>query len=264
MVQVSAREVKALRDATGAGMMDAKRALIEAAGDPAEAAEVLKRKGLAKAAERADRDASEGAVAIAVADGGGSASLVYLRSETDFSAKAEDFAACTSEIADAVLADGPDAAAAFADRIDGLRLAKKENISLAAALRVRADEGNTLDTYLHRQDGRGVNGVIVEGAGVEAEVLHQVALHVAFAKPRYLHRDEVPPADVERERASLLALTKAEGRPEQAWDKIVQGRLAGWFRESVLLEQGLHGERTTVAQSIGAGRIVRFEQACLG
>ncbi len=262
MVQVSAREVKALRDATGAGMMDAKRALIEAAGDPAEAAELLKRKGLAKAAQRADREAAEGAVAVAMGDG--VASLVHLRSETDFSAKAADFLACTEEIAEAVRDGGPEAAGAFDGRIDGLRLSKKENISLGTVVQVRAGEGNRLDAYLHRQDGRGVNGVIVEGEGVDAEVLHQVALHVAFAKPRYLDRGEVPDADVERERASLLEITKAEGRPEAAWDKIVQGRLTGWFRESVLAEQGLHGDKTPVSQSIGSGRIVRFEQAYLG
>ncbi|MDE0654912.1 MAG: translation elongation factor Ts [bacterium] len=262
MVQVSAREVKTLRDATGAGMMDAKRALIEAAGDPAEAAEILKQKGLAKAAARSDRDAAEGAIAVALGDG--VASLVHLRSETDFSAKAADFLSCTQEIAEAVRDGGAAAAERFADRIDELRLAKKENISLGTVLQVRAGEGNTLDTYVHRQDGRGVNGVIVEGSGVDAETLHQVALHVAFAKPRYLARDEVPPAEVERERASLLEITKAEGRPEAAWDKIVQGRLTGWFRESVLLEQGLHGDKTTVSQSIGGGRIVRFQQAYLG
>lgn len=262
MVQVSARDVKALRDATGAGMMDAKRALIEAAGDPVGAAEILKRKGLAKAAERADREASEGAIAIAA--GSGAASLVHLRSETDFSAKAEDFAACVQEIADAVLAGGPEAAAAFADRIDALRLAKKENISLGPAVRVTAAGDNVIDTYLHRQDGRGVNGVIVEGSGVDPETLHQISLHVAFAKPTYLDRSEVPAADVERERAAALEIVKEQGKPEAAWDKITEGRLTGWFRESVLLEQGLHGDKTTVGQVVGDGRIVRFEQACLG
>ncbi len=262
MVQVSARDVKALRDATGAGMMDAKRALIEAAGDPDEAAEILKRKGLAKAAERSDREAAEGAIAIAA--GAGAASLVHLRSETDFSAKADDFAACTQEIAEAVLAGGPEAAAAFADRVDALRLAKKENISLGTTVRVAAAEGNVIDTYLHRQDGRGVNGVIIEGSGIDHETLHQIALHIAFAKPAHLDRSEVPAADVERERASALEITKQQGKPEAAWDKIVEGRLTGWFRESVLLEQGLHGDKTTVGQVIGAGRIVRFEQAYLG
>ena len=262
MVQVSAREVKALRDATGAGMMDAKRALVEAAGDPTEAAEILKQKGLAKAAARSERAAVEGAIAVALGDG--VASLVHLRAETDFSAKAADFLSCTEEIAEAVRDGGADAAGHFHDRIDELRLSKKENISLGTVVQVRAGEGNTLDTYVHRQDGRGVNGVIVEGSGVDAEILHQVALHIAFAKPRYLDRDEVPEADVARERASLLEITKAEGRPEAAWDKIVQGRLTAWFRESVLLEQGLHGDKTSVARSIGGGRIVRFEQAYLG
>ncbi len=262
MVQVSAKEVKALRDSTGAGMMDAKRALIEAAGDPAEAAEILKRKGLAKAAERGDREAAEGAIAVATAEG--VASLVHLRSETDFSAKAKDFQACVQAIADAVLQEGPEATAAFEDRIDELRLAKKENISLGSAVRVRGGVGNRLDVYLHRQDGRGVNGVIVEGRDIDSEVLHQVALHIAFAKPRYLDRSEVPEADVARERASLLEVTKSEGRPEAAWDKITEGRLGAWFRESVLLEQGLHGDKTSVAKSIGNGSIVRFEQAYLG
>lgn len=260
MVQVSARDVKALRDDTGAGMMDAKRALIEAAGDPTEAAEILKRRGLAKAAARAGREAAEGAIAIAA--GASAASLVHLRSETDFSAKSDDFGACVEELADAVLADGPEAAAAFADRIDALRLAKKENISLATVVRVTTADGNIIDTYLHRQDGRGVNGVIVEGSGVDPETLHQIALHIAFAKPSYLDRGEVPAADVERARASALEM--AEGRPEAARNKIVEGRLTGWFRESVLLEQGLHGEKTTVGQVVGSGRIVRFEQAYLG
>ena len=262
MVQISAREVKALRDSTGAGMMDAKRALVEAAGDPAEAAEILKRKGLAKAAERADRSAAEGA--IAVATGGDAASLVHLRSETDFSAKADDFLACVEEIAAAVLEEGVAAAAGFEGRIDDLRLAKKENISLGQVHRVRAGEGNSLDVYLHRQDGRGVNGVVVEGRGIDAETLHGVALHIAFAKPAYLERGEVPTGEVESARDSLLEITKAEGRPAAAWDKITEGRLNAWFRERVLLDQGLHGERTTVAQSIGNGRIVRFEQAYLG
>ena len=262
MVQVSAREVKALRDTTGAGMMDAKRALVEAGGDPVQAAEILKRKGLAKAAERSGRDAAEGAIAIAV--GEGTAALVHLRSETDFSAKADDFLGYVQDVADAVLAGGAGAAAAFADRIDALRLAKKENITLGTVTRITAGAGNLLDTYLHRQDGRGVNGVIVEGSGVDAETLHQISLHVAFARPRYLHRNEVPGDDVERQRSSVLEITKAEGRPEQAWDKITEGRLSGWFRESVLLEQGLHGDKVSVAQSIGNGEIVRFEQAYLG
>ena len=118
--------------------------------------------------------------------------------------------------------------------------------------------------YLHKQDGRGVNGVIVEGKGVDQETLHQVALHIAFAKPAALTREEVSEEAIEKERAALLEITKAEGKPEQAWEKIVEGRLTGWFRESVLLDQGLHGDKTSVRDSLGGGEIVRFVQAYLG
>ena len=129
---------------------------------------------------------------------------------------------------------------------------------------IEAADGNALDTYLHVQDGRGVNGVVVEGSGVEAEALHQVALHVAFAKPTVLSRDEIPADLVAQERASLLEITKAEGKPEKAWEKIVEGRLSGWYRESVLLEQGLHGDKTPVKDSLGGGNIVRVVQVFLG
>lgn len=257
---ISAKEVKALRDATGAGMMDAKRALTDAQGNFEEAAEMLKRRGLAKAADRLNREANEGAVAIAAAEG--AAALVHLRSETDFSAKSEDFLTCLQEIAEAVLVDGPLAGERFTERIDDLRLSKKENITLGSAKRLEAAEDNLLDTYLHIQDGRGVNGVIVEGAGVPADVLHQVSLHAAFAKPSYLHRSEVDEEELERQRASAAAM--AEGRPPQAREKIIEGRLKAWYAERVLLEQGLHGDKLSVQETLKGGRIVRFEQSYLG
>ncbi len=257
---ISAKEVKALRDATGAGMMDAKRSLVEAEGDFSEAEEILKRRGLTKAAERASREANEGAVALA--SSGVAAALVHLRSETDFSAKSADFLECAEAAAEAVLSGGPKAIEEFSGQIDRLRLLKKENIHLGSVKRLEAAEGNLLDTYLHTQDGRGVNGVIVEGSGVAADVLHQVALHIAFAKPRYLHRDEVGGDVLERQRASASAM--AEDRPPKVREKIVEGRLRAWFAESVLLEQGLHGEKVSVEDTLKDGRIVRFEQAYLG
>jgi elongation factor Ts len=140
----------------------------------------------------------------------------------------------------------------------------KENIEIGKIELVDASEGNLIDTYLHVQDGRGVNGVIVEGSGVSQEDLHQIALHVAFAKPAALTRDEISEEAIEKERAALLEITKAEGKPEQAWDKIVEGRMTGWFRESVLLDQGLHGDKVTVRDSVGDGEIVQFNQAYLG
>ncbi len=262
MSGVSAQEVKALRDATGAGMMDAKKALLEVDGDFEAATQLLREKGLAKAAKRTDRQNVEGVVAIATGDG--RASLVHLKCETDFSAKSAGFLDLADELAQVVLADGEAAVYSRSAALDDLRLAVKENVEVGAAVLVEAAEGNLLDTYLHVQDGRGVNGVIVEGSGTDQETLHQVALHVAFAKPSVLTREEVPAELVEGERAALFEITKAEGKPEQAWDKIVEGRLTGWFRETVLLEQGLHGDKVKVGDSLNGGSIVRFAQAYLG
>ncbi|MBC8363752.1 MAG: translation elongation factor Ts [Actinobacteria bacterium] len=262
MAEIAAREVKALRDATGAGMMDAKRALIDTEGDFEAASQLLRERGLAKAATRTDRDNVEGVVALA--GNGSRAALVHVKCETDFSAKSDAFITLVNGIADAVLADGEDAVEGFTGALEDLKLSTKENIEVGRVTLFEAADGNALDTYLHVQDGRGVNGVVVEGSGVDSEALHQVALHVAFAKPTALSREEIPADLVEQERASLLEITKAEGKPEQAWEKIVEGRLSGWYRESVLLEQGLHGDKALVKDSLGGGDIVRFAQVFLG
>ena len=262
MADIAAKDVKALRDATGAGMMDAKKALIECDGDFEAAAQMLREKGLAKAATRSDRDNVEGAVGL-VADGQ-RAALVHLKCETDFSAKSDGFLSLVDELTNAVLTEGEGAVDARSSAIDDLRLSIKENIEVGRVSLIEAGDGNMIDTYLHVQDGRGVNGVVVEGSGVDQETLHQVALHIAFAKPTTLTRDEVPADLVEKERVALLEITKAEGKPEQAWDKIVEGRLTGWFRETVLLEQGLHGDKTSVGDMLAGGSIERFTQAYLG
>jgi elongation factor Ts len=262
MADVTATEVKALRDATGAGMMDAKRALVECDGDAEAASQMLREKGLAKAATRSDRENVEGAVGL-ISDGN-RAALVHLKCETDFSAKSDGFLALVNDLTSAVLAEGVSSVDDRTSVIDDLRLAIKENIEVGQVAFIQAADGNVIDTYLHVQDGRGVNGVVVEGSGVDQETLHQVALHIAFAKPMQLTRDEVSSELVEAERAALLEITKAEGKPEQAWDKIVEGRLTGWFRETVLLEQGLHGDKTSVADTLNGGSIERFAQAYLG
>mgnify|MGYP000935933487 CR=1 FL=1 len=262
MPEISASLVKELREQTGAGMMDAKRALVDANGDAEAAAQALREKGLAKAAARSDRDSSEGAIGLAVVEG--RAALVHLRCETDFSAKSDQFVALADELASAVLEAGEGAVEANAAAIDEIRLSIKENVEVGEVTLIEATDGNLIDTYVHRQDGRGVNGVIIEATGVDQETLHQVALHIAFAKPTALSRDEIPSAIVDQERTALLDITKAEGKPEQAWDKIVEGRLGAWFSEKVLLEQGLHGEKTSVEQTLGEGRIVRFVQAHIG
>ena len=258
MGDIAAQDVKALRDATGAGMMDAKRALVEANGDHEAASQALREKGLAKAAGRSDRDSTEGAIGLAMEVS--RAALVHLRCETDFSAKSEGFVSLVDDLASAVLEEGEGAQETLATALDDLRLLIKENVEVGHVALIEAAEGNLIDTYLHRQDGRGVNGVVLEASGVDQETLHQIALHVAFAKPTALSREEIPSNLVEAERAALLDITKAEGKPQQAWDKIVEGRLSAWFREKVLLEQGLHGEKTTVQEALGEGQILRFVQ----
>lgn len=263
MAEFTAKDVQALRQASGAGMMDAKKALDGSNGDFEAALQGLREKGLAKADGRSDRASSDGAVALAV--DGQRAALVELQSETDFSAKAEDFLSLTQELADLVLAQGEAAVDSKADAIDDLRIAKKENIQLGVVALIDAPVGAVIDAYLHTDaDGRGINGVLVEAEGVSSDAVHEVALHIAFAKPAALSRDEIPAADIERERESALGVTKAEGKPEQAWDKIVDGRVNKWLSERVLLEQGIFGEKETVAHRLGDGSITRFVQAFIG
>jgi len=262
MAEFTAKDVKALRDATGAGMMDAKKALEEAGGDRDRAAQILREKGLSKVAALEDRENNQGAVAIARE--GNVAAMVQLRSETDFSGKAEDFVALVQKMADAVLAGGESALESLAEELDTLRIQKRENIEIGDVVRFEAAEGNVLDTYLHVQDGRGVNGVLLEVSGASPEVVHEIALHIAFAKPDALTREEIDPELVEKARASFEELTRKEGKTEQAIPKIVEGRLNSWYAERVLPEQGLFGEKETVAQKLGDATIVRFAQSIVG
>ncbi len=262
MPNFTAKDVQKLRQATDAGMMDAKRALEANEGDMERAAQWLREKGLAKVAKLADRENSQGTVAVA--SNSSAAALVELKSETDFAAKAEDFVALVQKLADLVLEGGEAAAAGAQAEIDSLKIAKRENIELGKVARVEAGDNGKIDTYLHRQDGRGVIGVIIEATGVDQDTLHELALHCAFAKPQFLTRDEVPADAIEKERNNLLDITKAEGKPEAAWPKIVEGRVNAWLAGQVLLEQGVHGDKETVSQRIGSGTINRFVLAVIG
>jgi len=263
MAEFSAKDVKALRDATGAGMMDAKRALEENNGDMDAAGKWLREQGITKSAARADRENSQGA--IAVASEGSNAAFVELKSETDFTAKSTAFTELVQKLADAVLADGEGAVDSFKNDVDDLKLTTKENIEVGKVARVEAAAGDALDTYLHRQDGRGVNAVIIELNGGSLELAHDIAVHAAFTKPKYLSRDEVSEEAIAAEREVLEATTRNEGKPEAALPKIVDGKLDGWFRESVLLEQKfVRDEKQTIKQLLGDATIVRFAQVIIG
>ncbi len=259
----TAKDVQTLRQMTGAGILDCRNALEETGGDIEEAAKLLREKGLAGAAKRSDREASEGAVAVARS--GDAAAVVELRCETDFVAKAEEFVALTNELAALVAAKGEDAAAELNDAIDGLRSTLKENISVGRVRRLVAESGQIIDTYLHLQAGRGVNAVAVVIEGGTDELAHDIAVHIAFTKPAYLSRDEVPEAEVAAERETLTTISRNEGKPEAAMEKIVEGRMTGWFKERVLLDQAyVRDEKQTIAGMLGSARIVSFAQVVIG
>jgi elongation factor Ts len=265
MADFTAKDVQALRQATGAGMMDAKKALTEAGGDMEAATKLLREWGLGKADDRLGRANAQGAIAIAT--NAGTVGLVELKCETDFVAKSDHFVALAQQLANAVAAGGEADLANYRDAIDDLRVSLKENIEVGQAVQIGLDGGQVFDTYLHRQDGRGVNGVVVVLAGGSKDLAHDIAVHIAFAKPQYLRRDDVPADVVEEERRTLLDITKAEGKPEPAWPKIVEGRLNGWYKERVLLEQPfVRDEKQTVAQVVDSGgaELVCYAQAYIG
>jgi elongation factor Ts len=265
MPEFTAKDVQNLRQATGAGMMDAKKALQENDGDSEAAAQWLREKGLAKAATRSDRENTQGSVS-AVVDGN-VGSIVELKCETDFSAKSADFVSLVQDLADLVAAKGAEAVSERTDEVDALKITKKENIELGKVVRFEAADGNLLDSYLHLQDGRGVNAVLVELNGGNKELAHDIAVHIAFSKPPYLSRDQVDAEAVEKERQALLDITKAEGKPEQAWPKIVEGRLNAWYKEQVLLEQGFVRDDKTSIQALleqADATLVRFAQVYIG
>lgn len=263
MADFTAKDVQALRQSTGAGMMDAKKALQENGGDAEAPAKWLREKGLAKSAAREDRDNSQGTVAVSLVDG--AAAIAQLKCETDFVAKSDQFSNLVQEIATIVAIEGEGAANKKDEAIDDLKVVLKENIELGEIVRFAAGEGNVIDTYIHRQDGRGVLGVIVELDGGSAELAHDIAVHIAFTKPKYLSNDEVPAEEVAKERETLESITRAEGKPEQAIAKIVEGRLGAWYKEQVIIDQPyVKDDKQTIAQLLGGATLVRFAQVSIG
>jgi elongation factor Ts len=259
----TAKDVQALRQATGAGMLDAKKALDESDGDMDAASQYLRVNGLAGAAKREDREATQGAVTAVRS--GDAAAVAELRCETDFVAKADEFVALTDELATLVAAKGEEAASELNDEIDRLRTTLKENISVGRVKRLVAAPGQVVDTYLHQQAGRGVNAVAVVLDGGSEELAHEIAVHIAFTKPSYLGRDEVPEADVTAERATVAEISRKEGKPEAAMEKIIDGRMNGWFKERVLMDQSyVKDEKQTIAGMLGTARIVAFAQVVIG
>jgi elongation factor Ts len=267
MASFTAADVKKLREQTGAGMMDCKKALEEAEGDHGQAVELLRVKGAAKAAKRgAEREASAGLV---VTSGG---ALVEIKCETDFVAKNDDFVATAQRIAEAVeAAHAGDVESVKAVPLDGktvgevveeLAITIGEKIELG---RVAYFEGPVV-TYLHRRaaDLPPAVGVLVEYDG-DADAARGAAMQVAAMRPQFLTRDEVPADVVAKEREIAEATSREEGKPEQAIAKITEGRLNGFFKDVVLLEQPSVTENKKSVQAVldASGttvkRFARFE-----
>jgi elongation factor Ts len=253
MAEITAALVKELREKSGAGMMDCKKALTETSGDLEAATDWLRAKGLSKAAKKADRVAAEGLVAVAVReDGAGeTGAVIEFNAETDFVARNEQFQAAARKIATAALdADGVDAILAakaggetVQDMITGLIATIGENMMLRRSARFAVNPG-VVATYIHNAiaPDLGRIGVLValQSTGDKAklkELGRKIAMHVAATQPLSLSTDDLDPAAVERERAIFSEQAAASGKPAQVIEKMVEGRIRKFFEEVVLLKQ---------------------------
>ena len=257
MANYTAADIKALRESTGAGMLDVKKALDEADGDQAKATEILRVKGLKGVTKREGRSTSNGLV-IAKAEGG-VGTLVEVLCETDFVAKGEKFIALAEQVfdqavavkattAEELLASTLPEGQTVQELLDASNATIGEKIEVKRVARV---EAANVAAYLHKTspDLPAQIGVLVATEGGDASVARDVAMHIAAFSPTVLTRDEVDAETVENERRVAEATAKEEGKPEAALPKIVEGRVNGYFKENVLLEQPFAKEpKKTVAK----------------
>ena len=265
MANISAADVKRLREQTGAGMLDCKNALQEADGDLNAAIEILRRKGVKDAGKRAARTAGNGLV-TAELDGNSAGVLVELNCETDFVAKNEQFQVLAARIAEAALANK------VADRlslltteagqgktveqlIEEASASIKEKIELGRYARL---DGGYVTTYLHKSDRDlpPTIGVLVQLDAANEEVAKDIAQQIAAAGAQYLTRDEVPAELVEKERRIAEEITREEGKPEQAIPKIVEGRVGAFYKDVVLTEQpSVKDPKQSIKSVLAAGKV---------
>ena len=244
MANYTAADIKALREKTAAGMMDVKKALDEAEGDMAKAEEILRGKGLKGVTKREGRTASNGLVAAKAE--GGSGTLVEVLCETDFVAKGERFGALADEVlAAAIESKATDAESLLAADAGGKtvqQLLDDANATIGEKIevkRVARLEGEHVVSSLHKTspDLPAQIGVLVATEGGDESVARDVAMHIAAFSPSVLGRDEIAEETVENERRVAEATAREEGKPEAALPKIIEGRVNGYFKENVLLEQ---------------------------
>ncbi|MBW1598195.1 translation elongation factor Ts [Streptomyces sp. JJ38] len=260
MANYTAADVKKLRELTGAGMMDCKKALDEGDGNVDKAVEILRVKGQKGVAKRESRTAENGAVAALIADDKASGVLVELKCETDFVAKGDKFQAAVNTVAAHIAATSPaDTAALLASEIESGKSVQafvdEKNAELGEKIvldRFAQFSGGYVATYLHRTnpDLPPQVGVLVQLDKENAEVAKDVAQHIAAFAPKYVSRDEVPAETVENERRVAEATAKEEGKPEAALPKIVEGRVNGFFKENCLLDQPFAKDNKKTVQKV--------------
>jgi elongation factor Ts len=244
MANFSLEDLKALRERLGTGMVDTKNALVEADGDMDKAIEILRLKGAKGNAKRADRSTSEGLVAAA--ENGNTATIIELACETDFVAKGDKFVALADKVLAAVVAAGATSVEeGLAAPLEGTTVEtfiNDEAAILGEKIELRRLTSITAEhfaIYLHKtsQDLPPQVGVLVGYTGADAETARAIAQHISFADPLYLSREDVPAAEVEKERHIVEEISRNEGKPEAQLSKIVEGRISAYIKQIALLEQ---------------------------
>ena len=244
MANFTIADIKAPREQLGTGMVDTKKAPEEADGNGDKAVEILRLKGAKGNAKRADRSTSEGLVAARELPG--QVTIIELACETDFVAKNDRFIALADKVADAAAAVGAEnaeaalAAAAGSGTIEDLINDEAAIIGEKVELRrVRTLKGEHFAVYLHKtsKDLPPQIGVVVAYSGDDAETARSIAQHISFANPSYLSREDVPAAEVDKERDIVTAISREEGKPEAALPKIIEGRVGAYFKQVALLDQ---------------------------
>jgi elongation factor Ts len=275
MAEITAALVKDLRETTGAGMMDCKKALVESNGDREAAIDWLRKKGLAAAAKKSGRVASEGLVGVAL--GAGKVAVVEVNSETDFVARNEAFQNYVETVAKLALDVGGDVEALKAAAYPGTgRSVAEEAVNLVATIgenmnvrRVAVISAPVVGAYVHGalKPGLGKIGVIVGLTAGDEQLARQIGMHVAATRPDALSVAEVDPAALEREKNVLMEQARASGKPEAIIEKMVEGRVKKYYEDVVLLEQvWVHDGETKVKDVVkkAGGEMVGFVRFTLG
>jgi elongation factor Ts len=266
VTEISAALVKELRDATGAPMMDCKRALQETNGDMEAAKRLLREKGMASAAKRSGRTTTEGKVGYRVADDRSRGTIVAIGCETEPVSKNEQFFEFAKKVLETVEREGPEGVEALEQERLELSGRLGENIAIAGAARFEAVDGGSIDGYAHPPANK--LGVLVQVRGGSEELPRRLAMHIAASAPEWIGREDVPEDLVSSEREIFANSDEVQSKPEQAREKIVDGMLnKRFFATRVLTEQPwIHDTAQTVGQVLAAdgAEVLEFERLQLG